>query len=186
MKGVVADEQTGSQRCPSAAANFNAKVLRKLQKAFTDNPNANLLSVFPTEYSLRLGTKKKQKAISVTATVATMNTPAERYSSADYRTSELTSSIGATTVVFPLSESVQHLLGNHTHDISTLLCQLTSAISSSPAKLSGNPKHAAAMQSLNALQASSSRSSPTSTTTQSIPACNTLRNTLRKSQHQSL
>lgn len=59
-------------------------------------------------------------SVSVTATVATMNTPAERYSSANYRTSELTSSIGATTVVFPLSESVQHLLGVHTHDISTL------------------------------------------------------------------
>lgn len=62
MKGVGADEETGSQRCPSAAANFNAKVLRKLQKAFTDNPDANLISVFPTEYSLRLSTKKKQKA----------------------------------------------------------------------------------------------------------------------------
>ena len=58
--------------------------------------------------------------ISVTATVATMNTPAERYSSVNYYTSELTSSIGVTTVVFPLSESVQHLLGVHTDDISTL------------------------------------------------------------------
>ncbi len=59
-------------------------------------------------------------SVSATATVAMMNTPAERYSSANHRTSELTSSIGATTVVFPLSESVQHLLGIHTDDISTL------------------------------------------------------------------
>jgi len=44
-----------------------------------------------------------------------MSAPAEQHSLANHRTSELTSSIGATTVVSPLSDSVQILLGVHTH-----------------------------------------------------------------------
>ncbi len=62
MKGVGSDEQIGSQRCKSTAAQFNAKVLRKLRKAFAANSDTDLLSIFPAEYSVRLGEMKKQKA----------------------------------------------------------------------------------------------------------------------------
>ncbi len=62
MKGVRPDEKIGSQRCMSPAAQFNAKVLRKLRKAFAANPDTDLLSIFPVEYSVRLGSMKKQKA----------------------------------------------------------------------------------------------------------------------------
>jgi len=61
--------------------------------------------------------------VSVIAAVDTMSAPAEQHSSANHRTSEFTSSIGATTIVFHLLESVQDLLGVHTHDISTLRSQ---------------------------------------------------------------
>ncbi len=57
-----ADEPIDSQYCMSAAANFNAKVLRKLQRAFAANPDTDLLSIFPAEYSARLGRMKKQKS----------------------------------------------------------------------------------------------------------------------------
>lgn len=51
-----------SQLCRSVAANFNAKVLRKLQNAFAANPETDLLSVFPIEYSERLNRMKSQEA----------------------------------------------------------------------------------------------------------------------------
>ena len=62
MKRVGMDEQMSSMRYTSVAANFNAKVLRKLQKAITANPDTDLLSIFPTEYSVRLSRMKQQKA----------------------------------------------------------------------------------------------------------------------------
>lgn len=61
MKRVEVDEQIGSQCCTSAAADFNAKVLRKLRRALAANPDTDLLSIFPAEYSMRLGRKKQQK-----------------------------------------------------------------------------------------------------------------------------
>ena len=42
----------------SEAVEFNAKALRKLQRALKANPEADLLSLLPTEYSERL--RKKQ------------------------------------------------------------------------------------------------------------------------------
>lgn len=55
-------EPMDSQSCRSAAANFNAKVLRKLQNAFAANPETDLLSMLSTEYSARLRRMKSQKA----------------------------------------------------------------------------------------------------------------------------
>ncbi|KAL6713014.1 hypothetical protein ACLMJK_009410 [Lecanora helva] len=43
----------------SEAAEFNAKVLRKLQKVLKAEPEANLLSLIPTEYSERLENKQR-------------------------------------------------------------------------------------------------------------------------------
>ena len=62
MKRNLEDEKIISQSCTSVAANFNAKVLRKLQKAFAANPDTDLLSIFPTGYSARLNRMKTQKA----------------------------------------------------------------------------------------------------------------------------
>lgn len=62
MKRVGTDEQMSSMRYTSVVANFNAKVLRKLQKAIAANPDTDLLSIFPTEYSVRLSRLKKQEA----------------------------------------------------------------------------------------------------------------------------
>lgn len=43
----------------SEAVDFNAKALRKLQRALKADPEADLLSLLPTEYSERL--RKKQR-----------------------------------------------------------------------------------------------------------------------------
>ena len=45
----------------SEAVDFNAKVLRKLQKALKADPEANLLSLLPTEYSERLIQKQRPR-----------------------------------------------------------------------------------------------------------------------------
>lgn len=142
MEQIRADEKISSQRCTPASANFNARVLRKLQKAFAANPDTDLLSAFPTEYSARLDRMKKQEAgdkvseASVIASVDTISDPAKQCYAIKHRTSELTPSIGSARVVFPLVESVQDLLRVHTHDISTLQPQslsinLSNAIKSS-------------------------------------------------------
>jgi hypothetical protein len=38
----------------SDAATFNQRVLKRLQRSFADNPEVDLLSLFPTDYSTRL------------------------------------------------------------------------------------------------------------------------------------
>lgn len=144
-----ADEQIDSQRNRSPAANFNAKVFRKLPKAFAASPDANLLPIFSKESSARLSKMKEQKRARVLGSystlidkvlevdvVAAVHLPEEQDSVISRRMRELALAIGATTVVFPLSESVQDLLGAHAHDINTIRSQslpiiLTNAIESS-------------------------------------------------------
>jgi len=62
MERIQTDESMKSQSSRSAAANFNAKVFRKLQNAFAANPEIDLLSMFPTNYSERLNGKMNQEA----------------------------------------------------------------------------------------------------------------------------
>ena len=136
------DEQIDLQQDTSTAANFIAKFLRKWQKAFAANSNVDLLSVFPTRYSTRLTTMKEQKAgwcayfifdvtlihypvskaISTTAVGAT-NATTEQTFPINLGTSELASSVGVTTIVFPLSDSVRDLLGASEHDSTNLQSQ---------------------------------------------------------------
>lgn len=59
------DESRDSQSGRSEAAQFNAKVLHKLQNAFTANPKTDLLSMIPTEYSERLNMNRNQEASKV-------------------------------------------------------------------------------------------------------------------------
>lgn len=122
----------------STAASFYAKVLCKLQKAFAANSNVDLLSVFP-RYSTRLATMKQQKAgwcsyfifdvtlihwwvskVISTAAVGAMNATTEQTFPINHGTSELASSVGVTTIMFPLSESVWDLLGASEHDSTNL------------------------------------------------------------------
>ena len=44
----------------SEAAKFNEMVIRKLQRAFAVDPEDDLLSKIPSEYSTRLAGRKKQ------------------------------------------------------------------------------------------------------------------------------
>lgn len=53
------DEQADTQ---PHGAGFNARVLRKLQKALAANPQTDLLSIFPINYSARLKRMKDQNA----------------------------------------------------------------------------------------------------------------------------
>ena len=56
-------------------------------------------------------------AASAVAAVKTTSAPAEQHVALNHLTNDLTSSMGVTVVVFPLSESVRDLLGVSTHDI---------------------------------------------------------------------
>ena len=56
-----ANEQAESQEPRSTAASFNDQVLRKLKNAFIANPETNLISLFPNEYSERLAKRKEQE-----------------------------------------------------------------------------------------------------------------------------
>ena len=70
MKRVRADEDAGPLNTKKTrsdpethiteAAKFNEMVLRKLQKAYVADPEDNLLAKFPSEYSTRLASRKKQ------------------------------------------------------------------------------------------------------------------------------
>ena len=69
MKRVRADEDNGTPNMKKArpdpethisdAAKFNNMVLRKLQKAYTENPEDDLLAKFPSGYSHRLAGRAK-------------------------------------------------------------------------------------------------------------------------------
>ena len=53
--------RNGESLQASEAARFNAKILQKLQKALEADPEADLLSLFPTKYCERLDGRKKKK-----------------------------------------------------------------------------------------------------------------------------
>ena len=57
--------------------------------------------------------------VSVGAAVETISAPAEHHDENNHHKSKLISSLGVTSVVFPLSESVQDLLGVSIHNITT-------------------------------------------------------------------
>jgi len=50
--------QTIQSTAMSDAARFNSSIFRKLQKALEKDPEVDLLSLFPTKYSARLGARK--------------------------------------------------------------------------------------------------------------------------------
>ena len=62
--GVPDDAQTTKLKPAmpvSAAAKFNATVMRKLQKAIAKDPEVDLFTVFPSNYVSRLAGRKSQK-----------------------------------------------------------------------------------------------------------------------------
>ena len=106
------EEQTNLQTT-SVAAVFNHRVLRKLHNALSANPEIDLLSVFPGQYSTRLSTMQKQETTgSLTISGANLNTATSAADeSADSRCFD-----GIPTVVFPLSDTVKDLLEINTHN----------------------------------------------------------------------
>lgn len=67
--GVADDAQTTKLKPAmpvSAAAKFNATVMRKLQKAIAKDPEVDLFTVFPSNYVSRLAGRKSQKGGEIT------------------------------------------------------------------------------------------------------------------------
>ena len=70
MKRIRAAEDAGlpntkktrphPETCITEAAKFNNMVLRKLQRAYVVDPEADLLAAFPSGYSTRLADRRKQ------------------------------------------------------------------------------------------------------------------------------
>lgn len=141
-KKARADEDPNA----SDAAKFNDRVLRKLQRVFAADPEDDLLANFPTGYSTRLaGRKRQDEELEAAANVTNLNVLVERDCTTEdtsehngavvrdtarvpvEQTSELRStaaglgllSVSTAVVVFPLSESVQDLLGAHAGELSS-------------------------------------------------------------------
>lgn len=70
MKRIRSDEDAGPHNTKKArpgpetnfteAAKFNHMVFQKIQKAYTINPEDDLLAKFPSGYSTRLASRRKQ------------------------------------------------------------------------------------------------------------------------------
>ncbi|KAL8858216.1 MAG: hypothetical protein Q9178_005228 [Gyalolechia marmorata] len=111
----------------TAAANFNRMVIRKLQRALEVNLEVDLTSVLPTKYSKRLNAMKHQpdgksvalqidgisNALSETDPIPMVHTPTEHLPE----------------IIFPLSETVHHLLGTKSGEDVRTSCNLLTSLS---------------------------------------------------------
>ncbi|OCK73105.1 kinase-like protein [Lepidopterella palustris CBS 459.81] len=118
------------------AAKFNSMILRKLQKAFAEDPEVDLLSKFPSKYSIRLAEKKAFSSDQSEHDVISpkrrkIESPQHVFDENDAR-SHIRASDDAITP-FPLSETLKAVLGNGpklSESITRLLAQAEPLFSS--------------------------------------------------------
>lgn len=106
------EEAQSNPQLRSAASEFNRRILRKIQNALSADPEIDLLSVFPMQYSARLSTMLTQKPAGARedTTVSEPNVTDEKSTEFEKGIVDTTSLDEIASVVFPLSDSVQEIL----------------------------------------------------------------------------
>ncbi|KAI9855634.1 MAG: hypothetical protein M1813_009680 [Trichoglossum hirsutum] len=111
---------------PSPASKLNLRVLKKLQKEFNANPEVDLMSKFPTDYSNRLARVNQPKEgpeFPPSLPSVAISPHLRAHNDVD----SLLPPLSATAIVFPLSPSVQDILGINERHLSGLDRQTTTA-----------------------------------------------------------
>ncbi|KAI9732518.1 MAG: hypothetical protein M1834_003853 [Cirrosporium novae-zelandiae] len=111
------DRLERSSPLSSAASKFNSIVLRKLQRELENNPETDLLSKFPNEYSTRLNDLKKDAVLNTKRTSLSLpkvisNPP----SSVENNISSLRATSSAAIIEYPLADNVISLLASQKED----------------------------------------------------------------------